>query len=337
MQVCDYASAGAAAASEAFARIARKMQSKNPKVALLALTLADSCIKNGSVAVMRAAAERDFQSALVALAENGGRTHGSDVQQAAAGIVQLLGMAFPADVDGSSGAALPFKSTLDALRSRGVSFPEADHSAISALKPSPVPAAAPAPAAAGAAAAPVAPSPVQSRARGGSGAAAAAAPVPSAAALPPHEVAAALSGALTKLRSDLHAVRQRVAAAARLLVEGGPGAALPAAAYSALCLASPSSSSSSYASGSAAPAPPSGPAVSGPLALIDTLDMLAQAQPRLNALVEACIAGETSCRMLLLLLLTHHYSALSPFPSRLHSFDFWLCVVRCALCLVVQA
>lgn len=282
-QVCDYASAGAAAASEAFSRIARKMASKNPKVALLALTLADSCIKNGSVAVVRAAAERDFQTAVVGLAENGGRTHGSDVQQAAAGIVQLLGLAFPADADGS-GAPLPFKTTLEALRSRGVAFPEADHSAISSLKPSPVPGAAPAPA-------PVAPSPVQSRARGGSGAAPAPVPASGAAAVPAHEVAAALSGALTKLRADLHAVRQRVASAARLLVEGGPGAALPAAAYSALCLSSPSSSSSS--SGSAAAAPPSGPAVSGPLALLDTLDMLAQAQPRLTALVEACIAGES--------------------------------------------
>lgn len=243
LQISDHAAASAAAAGAAMRAIAKKLGVRNPKVALLALTLADTCVKNGSASVVEAAADRELVAALSSFAKDGGGL-GGEVQEKAADLLQLLGL-------GTAGHEhrLPFPALYHRLKAEGARFPAVDVPAVEALKATlaaPPPAPAPAPAAAGpstgAAAAPA----TGDRSRGP------AAPAPPAA--DPATVAAALSSALQRLRGDLLAVRARIALTARMLVDG------------------------------AAASPASAP-------FLDAVDFLAQASPRLQALVEACAAG----------------------------------------------
>jgi hypothetical protein len=252
-QLSDYASLNAGNAAAVFAALRGRLScagsaaasarrlGPNPKVASLALACADCALKNGSSATLAAAGAPDWLAAVLALARGGGAAAGdspgaAEARSAAAALLQSLGLAYAED------ASLPFAAALASLRAEGAPLPPPDLAAAAALRearakapPVPAPRAAPAPARA--------PAPAPARR------AAAAADFADAAAS-----VAALDAALARVRGELGAVRARVAAAARLLVDGA----------------------------GAAP---------GAAPLLDAVDFLQQCVPRLAALVEACVAG----------------------------------------------
>ena len=162
---------------------------------MLALTLADSLLKNGTAIAVGALSTRELAAALRFLAE--GRGPSRETQSRAASLVQELGVAFsepPALYE------LPWAGLLQALRAANVPFPLVTNRDLivrqfSALTP-------PAP-------------PPRSRAS------------TSVVAAPAAPLLESLAVSLVRVRAELRAVRVRVVSTARMLVAGGAHAGSP--------------------------------------------------------------------------------------------------------------
>ncbi|KAG6594171.1 TOM1 protein 2 [Phytophthora cinnamomi] len=120
MALCDCANAQPAACADIVRLLQRRLQSGQPKVALLALVLTETLVKNGPAAVHALVGSRPFLGDVAALADGG---LGVDVQDRALLLIRQWADAF------KGGELLAFQDVYRQLKLQGVAFPEAENDA----------------------------------------------------------------------------------------------------------------------------------------------------------------------------------------------------------------
>ncbi|KAG6611885.1 TOM1 protein 2 [Phytophthora cinnamomi] len=113
MALCDCANAQPAACADIVRLLQRRLQSGQPKVALLALVLTETLVKNGPAAVHALVGSRPFLGDVAALADGG---LGVDVQDRALLLIRQWADAF------KGGELLAFQDVYRQLKLQGVAF-----------------------------------------------------------------------------------------------------------------------------------------------------------------------------------------------------------------------
>ncbi|KAE9028628.1 hypothetical protein PR003_g5717 [Phytophthora rubi] len=120
MALCDCANARHAACDDMVRLLQRRLQSGQPKVALLALVVTETLVKNGPPAVHSLVGSRLFLNEVAALSDGG---LGVDVQNHALLLIRQWADAF------KGGELLAFQDVYRQLKLQGVTFPEAENDA----------------------------------------------------------------------------------------------------------------------------------------------------------------------------------------------------------------
>lgn len=122
LEICDLITStpdGAVTASQA---LRKRLKNDNNRVLSLTLELIDACIKNCSSEMHAAVASNDFMADVVALTDG---KHGWEVREQALKFVQAWAIEFK----DRSGPYVVFTETYARLRTKGVTFPEPEHTA----------------------------------------------------------------------------------------------------------------------------------------------------------------------------------------------------------------
>ncbi|KAJ0410322.1 hypothetical protein P43SY_002654 [Pythium insidiosum] len=130
LMICDAVNANNAISDDVVHILQRKLQSGSPRVALLALVVVETLVKNGSAAFHTQVASRTFLQEIAAMTDG---SLGFDVQNKALELIKQWADAFA----GSSLTA--FQDTYRMLKIQGVAFPEIEHDAPVFTPPTSVP------------------------------------------------------------------------------------------------------------------------------------------------------------------------------------------------------
>ncbi|KAJ0412787.1 hypothetical protein ATCC90586_002417 [Pythium insidiosum] len=120
LMICDAVNANNAISDDVVHILQRKLQSGSPRVALLALVVVETLVKNGSAAFHTQVASRTFLQEIAAMTDG---SLGFDVQNKALELIKQWADAFA----GSNLTA--FQDTYRMLKIQGVAFPEIEHDA----------------------------------------------------------------------------------------------------------------------------------------------------------------------------------------------------------------
>ncbi|GLD95298.1 hypothetical protein PINS_up003942 [Pythium insidiosum] len=130
LMICDAVNANPAISDDVVHILQRKLQSGSPRVALLALIVVETLVKNGSSALHTQVASRTFLQEIAAMTDG---SLGFDVQNKALELIKQWADAF----GGSNLTA--FQDTYRMLKIQGVAFPEVEHDAPVFTPPTSVP------------------------------------------------------------------------------------------------------------------------------------------------------------------------------------------------------
>ncbi|KAJ3087321.1 Vacuolar protein-sorting-associated protein 27 [Quaeritorhiza haematococci] len=127
LEICDKIKSKEVPAKTAAASIKKRINDKNPNVQILALKLADVCVKNGGHHFLVEVASRDFMDNLVSLSRQSAGSHW-DVRQKVLALIQTWGLAFKSKYD------LKYVTEVyEMLKREGIAFPPVQNAEASAV------------------------------------------------------------------------------------------------------------------------------------------------------------------------------------------------------------